>query len=221
MQYIYKEQSGVKNLTLNGDLYKYIVKVRRFNINERINLRNLKDNTLYIYKIIDISKKDIFLELIETKKDEKKEKKYFEIFWCIIDNKIVEKTLPLLNQIGVSKITFVYCDRSQKNFKFDFERLKKIIINSNQQSGRVDLMEFAISNSLKDIVENEKDLYILDFGGDCLIDKKVKKVLVGCEGGFSKSERELFNKNKKISFKTSHILKSETACVSLSSKVLL
>jgi len=220
MQYIFNEDAGLKNLTLDGELYKYIVKVRRYGVGENLPVRNLKDDTLYLYKIENITKKEIFLALEEEIYKKISLEKELEIFWCVIDVKVIEKTLPMLNQIGVKKITFIYCDRSQKNFKLDFKRLQKIVINSNQQCGRVHMMEFELSDGLENIISKNPDLSVLDFGGDSNFDD-IKKVLIGCEGGFSKSEKELLKSQKKIAFSTQNILKSETAAVAISSKLLI
>jgi len=221
MQYIYNSNCGENSLTLERELYKYIIKVRRFSLNDEVKFRNLKDDYLYTYKINNISKKDVFLTLKNKIKDKKTLKKELEIFWCVIDAKTIEKTLPMLNQIGVKKITFIYCDRSQKNFKLDFQRFRKIVINSNQQCGRVDLMEFDVARDLQKVLKENLDLYVLDFGGKKDISQDIKKVLVGCEGGFSENEREYFTKNQLISFDCDTILKSESAVISISSKLLL
>ncbi len=221
MQYIYNIDSGKNNLILNRDLYKYIVKVRRFRVGDNIDFRNLKDNYLYKYKIEKIDKKNIYLTLFEKILDNKHNDKEFELFWCIIEPKIIEKTLPILNQIGVSKITFIYCQRSQKNFEIDFDRLKKILINSNQQCGRVDLMKLEIVKNIDDILTYD-DIYVLDFGGVREFDNKnIKRVLIGCEGGFNQNEREKLSKYIKISFNTPYILKSESATIAISSKIIL
>jgi len=220
MQYIFSEDAGNKSLVFTQELYKYISKVRRYKVGENIFLRNLKDDMLYTYEIENISKKEIFLLFKDKILKKNSLEKEIELFWCVIDIKIIEKTLPMLNQIGVKKITFIYCDRSQKNFKLDFNRFKKIVINSNQQCGRVHVMEFELENSLEDIIKSNSDLAVLDFGGDSDF-SDIKKVLIGCEGGFTKSERELLKECKKITFKTKNILKSETAAVGISSKLLI
>jgi 16S rRNA (uracil1498-N3)-methyltransferase len=147
MQYIFNEDASQNSLVLTQELYKYLVKVRRFKEGEKVAFRNLKDDYIYYYKIEKITKKEIFLSLFEKVLKKNSLEKELEIFWCVIDVKVIEKTLPFLNQIGVKKITFIYCDRSQKNFKLDFEKFKKIVINSNQQSGRVHLMEFDLEKS--------------------------------------------------------------------------
>ena len=222
MQFIYSDECGENLLKIDKELYKYLIKVRRFCIGEKVNFRKPNDNFLYIYQIDSISKKEAILTFLEKKEDKKKLQKSLEIFWCMIDTKTVEKTLPILNQIGVKKITFIYCDRSQKNFKLDFKRFEKIVLNSNQQCGRVDIMEFRLAKSLKSILEENRDIFVLDFGGDVEFEKReVQKILVGCEGGFSQKEREFFSKFKKISFDCDTILKSESAVIAISSKLLL
>ncbi|WP_419671776.1 16S rRNA (uracil(1498)-N(3))-methyltransferase [Aliarcobacter butzleri] len=44
---------------------------------------------------------------------------------------------------------------------------------------------------------------------------------MGCEGGFSKNERDKFNKNFIVGFDSNLILRSETAIISASSKIIL
>jgi len=220
MQYIYNKEASKQTLILKDDLYKYVVKVKRYQIGEDLFLRNLLDDILYTYKIENITKKELFLKLSEKKLKKVFLQKDLELFWCVIDPKTIEKTLPFLNQIGVKKIVFVYCQRSQKNFKLDFERFKKIVINSNQQCGRVHIMEFELQERLENIIQDHQDVVVLDFGGED-ISKDIKKVLIGCEGGFTKSERELLKNQKKVAFSTQNILKSETAAVAIASKLLI
>ncbi len=221
MQYIYSKDCKKEFLKLDGELYKYIAKVRRHKVGDELKLRNLKDDILYTYKIVDINKKNIELVLKDFVIKKGAKSKRLELFWCIIDTKTIEKTLPFLNQIGVTKITFIYCQRSQKNFKIDLNRLQKIVINSNQQCGRVDLMEFDLAFSLKDVLKENDNLAVLDFGGDSDFKGNFEKVLIGCEGGFSDEERQMLKNYKKISFKTENILKSESAAVSIAAKLLL
>jgi len=220
MQYIFSEDSGNQTLELEGELYKYIVRVRRYKEGDKLHFRNLKNDTLYKYTIENISKKTLTLTLFSKSFEKKSIDKKLHIFWCIIDPKIIIKTLPFLNQIGVTKITFVYCDRSQKNFKIDLLKLKSILINSSQQSGRTHLMELEVVNELKTILSKNSDLAFLDFGGEKSF-KRLKKVLIGCEGGFSEEERELLKKQEKIAFDSQNILKSETAVVAVASKLLI
>ena len=220
MQFLYNQKAGDQEILVCGDDYKYLFKVRRFKVGESLNIQNLKDQYLYKYKIIDIEKKEALLKLEEKSEVNCKVIKDFHLIWCVIDNKIIEKTLPMLNQLGLKMITFVYCDRSQRNFKIDINRIEKILINSSQQCGRNEIMKIEVMQSLDEVFIKYKNISILDFNA-AKEWSDVTKVLIGCEGGFSEQERNLFEKYRKISLKTELILKSETAAVAICSKLLI
>jgi len=220
MQYLYNENAGEDQIKIEGEDHKYLFRVRRFEKGKVISLRNLKDHNLYRYKIDSIAKKDALLILESTQVDEQIDEKYVHILWCIIDPKILYQTLPMLNQIGVSKISFIYCARSQKNFKVDLDKARKILINSSQQCGRVKLMQLEILSDLNEAIELYKDFAVMDFGGD-LEWGDLNSALIGCEGGFSDDERNRLNKHRKIGIKSANILKSETATLIFSTKTLI
>ncbi len=220
MQFLYNQDAGSKRLLLSGETHKYLFKVRRFDVGKVITFRNLQDTTLYQYQIESISKKEAVLIMIESYHDTQQRDKYLHILWCIIDTKVIEKTLPMLNQLGICKITFLYCDRSQKNFKLDLERMKKILINSCQQSGRGDLMELEVLDSLEVAMQKYQDFSVLDFGGEGKM-QNTTSIMIGCEGGFSESEREKLSTRRKIGINSAIILKSETAAVTFAAKHLI
>jgi len=219
MQFIYYPEPSAQ-ITLTGDEHKYLFKVRRIKKDELVKVRNLKDSYLYIYKIESINKKEALLTLVEKRLEENRPYRFFHIAWCVIDPKNIEKTLPALNEIGVSKITFVYCEYSQKNFRLKKERIEKILINSSQQCGRSTLMEIEILNSSEEFFQKYPDFYALDFDGkETECENEIKKcVLIGPEGGFSENERSRFKEKIKLK---GFILRSETAAVAVSSKALL
>jgi 16S rRNA (uracil1498-N3)-methyltransferase len=218
MQFLYIENPK-NQLILTGEEHKYLFKVRRIKKNELVKIRNLKDDYLYIYKIDEINKKEAYLTLTEKKYMPNKPKKFFHLAWCIIDPKNIEKTLPSLNEIGVSKISFIYCDFSQRNFKLKPDRIEKILINSSQQCGRSDLMEIEVLNSSKEFFEKYKNFSVLNFNGkEITSDKITQPVLIGPEGGFSKEEEKKFNEIYKLK---GFILRSESAACAVSAKILL
>ncbi len=218
MQFIYFENPS-NQIVITGDEHKYLFKVRRIKKNELIKVRNLKDDYLYIYELKEINKKEAIANLKEKILLPQKPHTFLHLIWCIIDPKNIEKALPSLNEIGVSKISFVYCDFSQKNFKLKLDRIKKILINSNQQCGRSDLMQIEIISSTKEAFKKYKDFIALDFDGKEIECKNIKKpILIGPEGGFSEEERKLFKEKIKLK---GFILRSETAACAISSKILL
>ena len=224
MQFVYNEKSGNDILTIENDSFVHIFKARRTKVGEDIFFRNLEDNNIYRYQVLEINKKNAVCKLFDTKKDREKKLKEFNLAWCVVDTKIVEKTLPILNEIGVKRIFFVYSDFSQKNFKIDFEKLKKILIYSCEQCGRADFMEFKLFNSIKEFMEKYSDFGVVDFSSnriDKLICKLPQTWMIGCEGGFSKSEKELLKNQKIVGFDTDNILKSESAAITIASKILL
>ena len=142
--------------------------------------------------------------------------------WCIVDTKTVEKNLAMLNEIGVSKVTFMYADYSQKNFKFDKERLERILINSCEQCGRSSLIEFEFLQSVDEFLTYYPKSAIIDFSNKLLEkDCEQESFLIGPEGGFSQRERELFHNHEIYGFDTAFILKSESAVMSVCAKILL
>jgi len=222
MQFLYHPDSGLSKIKIEGESYKYIFKVRRHKEGERIALRNLQDQFIYFYKIERVTRREAELLFLEKKEKIVMPKHSMHIGWCIIDPKVVEKTLPMLNEFGVEKITFIYCARSQKNFKLDFERLKRILINSSQQCGRSKMMELELVSSIDEYLKTYPQSAVLDFGGKHIICKDMaKSILVGCEGGFSEEERELFKNRIVFTLKTPLILRSESAVVAAASTFLI
>ncbi len=221
MQYLYHKESGKDNITLKDSDYKYIIRVRRHKKNEIISLRNLEDNILYSYEITDITKREALLTLKESRYLEVKAKRELHIGWCIIEPKNIEKVLPILNEIGVSFISFIYCKRSQKSFKVDFKRLKRILLNSSQQSGRSNLMRLEILSSLEEFLKLYPKANLLNFSDNSIISREIESIVVGCEGGFTQDEVALFNSKDIVGLNTPMVLKSESAVCVVASNILM
>ena len=218
MQFLYYPET-LNSITISGNEHKYLFKVRRIKKNETVKIRNLKDDYLYLYKIEDINKKEARLKLINKELKPNKPHTFFHLGWCIIEPKNIEKTLPSLNEMGVAKISFIYCDFSQKNFKLKLDRIKTILINSCQQCGRSNLMEIEILSSSQEFFEKYPEFIALDFNGENIECKNYNKpFLIGPEGGFSENERKYF---KEIVRLKSFILRSESAASSVATKILL
>lgn len=223
MQFIYDKNAKNELLKIEDENYNYIVKARRHKLDDILDFRNLEDDFLYSYKISQLDKKSLFLNLL--KKEEKiiENSKKIHLAWCVVDPKTIYENISSLNELGVDKITFVYSDFSQKNFKINFEKLEKILINSSSQCGRSSIIKLDIYKNIDTFIKDNPDTYFLDFSKTS-IDSKVldiKTLMIGTEGGFSKRERELFNKNFVVGFSSNLILKSQTAIISATSKIIL
>ena len=223
MIYVFNEDAGDENLILKGELFKYMIKVRRHKIDDEILFRNQNDiKTLHRYKIVEIAPKKVILELLNSKYLEIKAKKDLHIGWCKIDVKSIEKILPSLSEIGVNKITFIDCDRSQRNIKLDFKRFNRILESSMQQCGSTQKIEFVISKNLEEFIRLNPDAKVFDFTEKTLDEVgDIKTIIIGCEGGFSQKEKKLLSSLEVFRLDTPMVLRSESAVMAVASKVIL
>ena len=220
MQFLYHPEAGRSEVWLYQEFYHYLFKVRRHKRAQTVALRNLQDDYLYIYRIEEVRRREALLRLVDQKFLEIKPKRFFHLLWCIVDPKTVEKTLPTLNEIGVGKISFLYCARTQKNFTLNMEKLRKILINSSQQCGRSELMELEILSSLEEALQRYKDIVLIDFYEKKLTcNDNIQRALIGPEGGISDEERKLFTQLRGLD--SEMILRSESAAIVVASKVLV
>ena len=223
MIYILLEDFPKKILFLKGDLFKYLVKVRRHIEGDKIYFR-AKGNmeTLYLYRVNMIENRTIELEQVSYENKIIASKRPLHIAWCTIDSKAIEKVLPSLSEIGVTRISFIHCDRSQKSFKLDFKRFERILEASMQQCGRSTYIEFDIYKNIADFIREFPETKVFDFTDKTLCDYiDFNTVLVGCEGGFSAVEKEFLKSQNIFRLNTPMILRSESAVMAVASKILL
>ena len=221
--YVFDENAGVEALTLKGELHKYLIKVRRHSLGDVLSFRNKESiEKLHKYEIVILEPKFATLKLISTEELEISPLKELHVAWCIIDSKSVEKVLASLCEIGVSRISFIGCDRSQKNFKIDFKRYERIVEASMQQSGRTSFMSFDIYKNISSFVQEFPDTKVFDFTENILQDSSnFKCVLIGCEGGFSANEKKLLKSQEVFRLNSQMVLRSESAVIAVASKILL
>lgn len=224
MQFLYQQNAGDSQIEIINDDFAYLIKARRLQIDSVIKVRNLQDKKLYTYAITEIGKKSALLTKISEQDSQNSRSSPLHLLWAIIDPKVIEKTLPFLNELGIPSISFFYAEFSQRQFSLNLQRMQKILISSCQQCGRTDLMELEVLKDFDSICERYTPFYAFDFGGDdirqhnpfneCLENANVR-VMVGAEGGFSQRERQRFAKI--ITLNDTLILRSESASVFLAS----
>jgi 16S rRNA (uracil1498-N3)-methyltransferase len=223
LQFLFCENGGEANIILSGEAFNYVFKVRRHKKLKNLRIRNPENpKTLFEYKIIKIGRRDAELQLINSEEKYSLPEKELVIGWAIIEPKTVEKTLPMLNEIGIKKLILVSSDFSQRNFKFDLNRMEKILKNSSMQSGRFDFLEIEFSNSVQDFLMRFPNSAIIDFSQKKLNKniKNINSVLIGAEGGFSENERKIFLQNQIYGLNSPYILKSETAVLVAVSQII-
>ncbi len=220
--YVLLDETPCDVLNVRGETFKYLIKARRHNEGDVINIRYKNDiKNLRRYEISSIENRSVNLTLLTSEFNEVKSLRDLHVAWCLIDIKSIEKVLPSLSEIGVGKITFINCDRSQK-IKLDFKRFERILEASMQQCGRTSYIEFDTSNSVYDFIKEYPDTKVFDFCDNVLSeDAAFKRVLIGCEGGFSEDEREFLKTQETFRLDTPMVLRSESAVMAVASKILL
>lgn len=189
VQFLYHHGAGDSLLTLEGEPFHYLYKVRRTRAKEHIMLRNLKNHERYTYELVDISRKEARLKLLFKEDKPVIPARFIHLLWAIVEPKIIEKTLPALNELGVGKITFFYARYSQRDLRLDMERLERIFIHSCEQCGRSMPPNLELLNSFKEAYQMYPASAMLDFGGEVLQDGACECIMIGPEGGFSEEER--------------------------------
>lgn len=223
MRFLFNEDAGKASVKIKGEDYKYLFKVRRHNVGDLVYLRTpSKSEILHSYEVEALDGRSATLRLLNSELNEVISSKQLHIAWCVIDPKSVEKVLPSLNEIGVTQISFIYCARSQKNFKTDMQRYERILQTSSQQCGRTQAIAFDSFKNLDTFLKKHPETVVLDFCDEVLgCENEVQTVLIGCEGGFSEEERTLLKGYKRFRLDTPMILRSESAAMAIASKVLI
>ena len=132
-------------------------------------------------------------------------------------NWFIEKSI----EIGVSKITFIQAQRTERN-KINLERIKKIGISTIKQSGQFYLPQFSELIKFNDFIKsiNEEKSYIACLSGNIksshLLSNYVKGesscILIGPEGDFTQDEINLAISEGCIPVSLgNNILRTETA----------
>ena len=223
MRFLFHEEAGAATIVLRGEAFKYLVKVRRHKAGDMVALRHPQHSeTLCRYRLAALDGRRVRLELDGCETVRIAAEKRLHMGWCVIDPKSVEKVLPQLNELGVAQITFITCDRSQRQFKTDMPRLRRILEASMQQCGRSEWMRLETAPDLETFIANHPETVVLDFAEAVLEGAEgVETVLIGCEGGFSDAERALLASCRTVRFNTPMILRSESAAAAVAAKVLL
>ncbi|HEF9856511.1 TPA: 16S rRNA (uracil(1498)-N(3))-methyltransferase [Campylobacter coli] len=217
MQFLYHKQAGEEILKLKGEEFAHL-KARRIKENEILSLRNLEDDFIYEYKISNLDRNSCLLYFLH-KHFKSHPQSELDLALAVIDTKILEKTLPFLNELGVKKLHLVFTEFSQRNFKLGFERLEKIIISSCEQCGRSHKMQIQSYKNIQEFSKVFPDAVLVDFEGEVKEFDKTRLYFIGPEGGFSPKEKQMFK--EKICLKVPNILRSQSAAIAVAAKILL
>lgn len=186
------------NFILNEIDSKHAIKVMRLKIDNTIHIMN-GEGGLIKGKIIDDNPKKALIEIIETTIFENENSPSLHIAIAPTkNNDRLEWFLEKATEIGISEITPIICDNSERK-TVKIERLEKIIVSASKQSLQYHKPILNEAKTLKQVLEqnnltNNLIAHCYEGGKTPLINADVKKdtlILIGPEGDFSKKEVEL------------------------------
>ena len=225
---LYYPNSIAENSTvlISKEHTHYIVNVMRLKRGSNINFFN--SNGEWLSEIVFLERDRVEVKFLNKVKNNF-EKSKIELAICLIKKNPMELILEKATELGVSKITPIISERTEVK-ELNFERAHKIVIEATEQSNQLNPPKISELVTLKNFlnnIDNTAQLLFADVNSKNKLEEKnlksgsVKIILIGPEGDFSPSERELIlSHSNSTSFSISkNILRSETAVISAISLV--
>ena len=208
---------------LSKEQTHYLKDVMRLKIGEKLSIFNTQGEWNAV--IENYEKKGVKIKIIGKTRDKDNEKNIWLAFSPIKQNPL-NFVIQKGTELGVQRFIPILSERTVVR-EINTERIKKIIVESSEQSNRISIPEINTPESLKnflstfpkngflvfgDINSNKKDL-------KNILKKKIDGpicILIGPEGDFTEKERKSIidlNQTHSISL-AKNILKAETAALS-------
>jgi 16S rRNA (uracil1498-N3)-methyltransferase len=198
------------------------VKVLRFRLGQQVVLFDGVEHDR-LYKITEINNTEAHLELI-TEYERKLPKKNVYLFWSLLKKDKNDWVLQKCTELGVSHFIPLIADRSEK-MGFNVERAQRIVIEAAEQCGRSDIPTIRdVMHVTKAIEQYEGKVPLLvceQSDGTSDQNPESTGVLIGPEGGWSDTEKQLFKEMNLASLSLHDFtLRAETACVAVATKLM-
>ena len=187
----------------NKDESKHLYKVLRKSPGDKINITNGK-NVLFKGTISSITKINCQVSIQETIKQKPLPYSLHIGISLLKSNERFEWFLEKASEIGVTEITPLICDRTEKKF-INENRLKKILISGMKQSIKTHFPKLNAVCSLKNFLKGElNDQLFIAHCNDSekkpllklIKPKSDYLILIGPEGDFTEKEVESCNQSK-------------------------
>ena len=215
----YPEKLSI-NLETNLDKSQsyYLLKVMRIKRGDTISVFNKSGEWKSI--ITETIKSIVYFKVTEQLRQKEIEQEIWLAFSPIKSN-YFNFMIQKATELGVTKFLPIISDRTIVR-KINNERLNKIIIESCEQSNRINVPSIEKSQSLEKFLSDNLDINLI-FGDLNTKNKKIKFynskpncLLIGPEGDYSSNEiKKILNYKGSQSIKLSdNILRSETAVIS-------
>jgi 16S rRNA (uracil1498-N3)-methyltransferase len=204
----------------------YVVNVMRLKRGSNINFFN-KDGE-WLSEIVFLDRDRVEVKFLNKLKEPTKNSN-IELAICLVKKSPMDTILQKATELGVSKIIPIVSERTEVK-ELNFERANKIVVEATEQSNQLIPPQISEVTKLRDYLKNLDDSSKLLFADvnskenlktEVLKEAKTLSILIGPEGDFSPSERELILANSNVvPFTISrNILRSDTAVISAISLV--
>ena len=207
---------------LKKDQSHYIKDVMRLKEGDTFSVFNTQGE--WNARVQNYEKQGVKIKILEKTRDKKNEKNIWLAFTPIKQNPM-NFLFQKATELGVQKFIPILSERASVK-DINNKRVKKIIIESAEQSNRISIPEIIKLEKLKNFISNfpqEGCLVFCDINSNNsdlknILSKEILGpvcILIGPEGDFSENERKLIvdlNQSQSISLAT-NILRSETAAI--------
>ena len=223
---LYHPENILENSTslLSKEHTHYLVNVMRAKRGANVNFFN--KNGEWLSEIVFLEKDRVEVKFL-SKIKENTNTLNVELAICLVKKNAMEIILQKATELGIRKIIPIISERTEVK-EINFERANKIVIEATEQSNQLEPPQISEILNLKDFLNiNRNKIFFADINSDYSLEKKDFKegetvtVLVGPEGDFSPTERELIlNDSTIVAFSLSkNILRTDTAVISAISLV--
>ena len=224
---LYHPENILENSTslLSKEHTHYLVNVMRAKRGANVNFFN--KNGEWLSEIVFLEKDRVEVKFL-SKIKENTNTLNIELAICLVKKNAMEIILQKATELGIRKIIPIISERTEVK-EINFERANKIVIEATEQSNQLEPPEISKILKLKDFlnINTNKKIFFADINSDYSLEKKDFKegetvtVIVGPEGDFSPTERELIlNGSTTVAFSLSkNILRTDTAVISAISLV--
>ena len=225
---LFHPENITKNTTglLSKEHTHYVVNVMRLKRGSNLNFFNKDGEWLSEIVFLDRDRVEVkFLNKIKKTTNISN----IELAICLVKKSPIETILQKATELGVSKIIPIVSERTEVK-ELNLERANKIVVEATEQSNQLAPPKISEVKKLKDFLQGLNESSKLLFAdvnskdnlkAEVLKEAKSLSVLIGPEGDFSPSERELILGNLNVvPFTISrNILRSDTAVISAISLV--
>ena len=213
-----------ETIEVSGEQAQYLASVLRIQVGSQFEVIN-GSNDVAIYTVESLQKKSLTARKVKTYSENRDPSTQLTLAQALVHPDKLDLILQKATEIGVAHFALYAADTSPiklKNTEHKFERWQKIIESACCQCRRTSVPIIKTYSSLKALLADHPKAYY----GEPTAEKKLPTadtftLIIGPESGFSEPELKLLQE-KATGFSVGNtILRTETAAIAISARILL